>query len=234
MCELDNIIPIGNDLYVIQMWITPNPNADRILLKYTLNGIDTRSLCRLYQEDCPDLILQIMSNFNDMDEETLNYEIEHHKLTIIDATGFEFNEEDEDDIYSKAYSNIQPDTEDEDIYEKKYNNIQPETDDGYYSTNDIEDNKNNEEDEDIYDNETKEQILNRVYNRDEWIFEPLNEKIYPNEIDCMQNGDCWFRGNLDRLSELEGYYRLKGTDYRYCEVCYDNEHFRELERELSK
>jgi len=78
-----------------------------------------------------------------------------------------------------------------------------------------------------YDGESKEQIMNRITDHREWIFESVDCEITVSEIDCLAD-DCWYRGNLDRLGSYKGEYRLKGTEYRLCEVCYDNSHFGEI------
>ena len=48
---------------------------------------------------------------------------------------------------------------------------------------------------------------------------------------CCVGGDCWYKGNMDRLSGAT-VYRLKGTTNVFmCDVCYDNscyEHVRDF------
>lgn len=76
-----------------------------------------------------------------------------------------------------------------------------------------------------YKNETKEQLIDRVADEDEWAYQPQEEE--EDAIDYAQKctvggGDCWYKGNLDRAGGCR-MFRLKGTDNHFvCDVCLCN------------
>ena len=55
---------------------------------------------------------------------------------------------------------------------------------------------------------------------DRW--EEFNSEPSFGEMPRCDEYDCWFNGNMDRLSGYRFSYRLRFTDSAYCEICLDN------------
>jgi len=70
-----------------------------------------------------------------------------------------------------------------------------------------------------YENEGEAARLERSHDFYEWTFEPVEGKVQAEDIKCC-GGECWYRGNLDRLCEYGGSYRFIGTSEIYlCDQC---------------
>mgnify|MGYP003464225864 CR=1 FL=1 len=92
MSNIENVDCIGDNLYLVQMRLFPDENPeDGFLLKYTMNGKEVRGLANMYQERNPEMAAHIMSFFDEVE-----YDDEEYQLKVVDATGFEFDEDDDE------------------------------------------------------------------------------------------------------------------------------------------
>ncbi len=54
-----------------------------------------------------------------------------------------------------------------------------------------------------------------------WVSQRI-KNVYDCRNDCQIGGDCWYQGNMDRLSELEIYNLEDMPDFCICNVCLQN------------
>ena len=69
-----------------------------------------------------------------------------------------------------------------------------------------------------YKHEGRQKREERYRKKDEWEWEDDSGC----DVKCRED-DCWYGGNMDRINEYAGVYRLRGTtDVFLCDVCFDN------------
>jgi hypothetical protein len=75
----------------------------------------------------------------------------------------------------------------------------------------------------LYKNETSDERYERSLKDDEWIYETTScEFIRDSSCAMRQRGECYY-SNYSDVRYMKGYYRLKGTDIRVCNVCDSDE-----------
>jgi hypothetical protein len=78
----------------------------------------------------------------------------------------------------------------------------------------------------MYMYENWQELAERATKAEEWYWIEFEDgKVALSDVTCLFGGDtCWYHGNMDRLQEYAGEWRLRGTeDVAICDICWDND-----------